>query len=267
LSMNAEISVVVPLRNEGPNVAPLAQQVFNALRNESRAVELILVDDGSTDDTWDRIGEARRADGRVRAERHERSRGQSAALWTGFQASRGSLIATLDGDLQNDPADLPGMLKDLTAYDMVCGVRTKRQDTQVRRISSAIARWARRSMLGVDFRDSGCNLRVFKRAVLETLPPFDGLHRFMPILAHGGGARVKETPVTHHPRVAGRTKYGIANRLGRGICDLIMVRWYLKRQIKTMTLAESPAAAETGLRGSKDDRRPSEPKSDARCLM
>ena len=108
--MNPEISVVVPLRNEGPNVAPLARQVFSALRDEPRGIEWILVDDGSTDDTWDRIGEVRRADGRVRALRHGRSRGQSAALWTGFKASRGNLIATLDGDLQNDPADLPGML-------------------------------------------------------------------------------------------------------------------------------------------------------------
>jgi dolichol-phosphate mannosyltransferase len=250
--MSAEISVVVPLRNEGPNVAPLAQQVFSALRDEARAIELILVDDGSTDDTWDQIAVARRADGRVRAMRHDRSRGQSAALWTGFRASQGQVIATLDGDLQNDPADFPAMLKELTTCDMVCGVRTKRQDTAVRRISSAIARWARRAMLGVDFRDSGCNLRVFKRAVLETLPPFDGLHRFMPILAHGGGALVKEVPVTHHPRVAGRTKYGIANRLGRGICDLVMVRWYLKRQIKTMAPAESPAAREAGLPAGKE---------------
>ena len=232
--MKPDISVVIPLRNEGPNVATLAQRTLEALRNEPRELELILVDDGSTDDTWERIQEARRADGRVRALRHARSFGQSAALWTGFKASQGGIIATLDGDLQNDPADLPAMLKELAAWDMVCGVRTKRQDTAVRRISSAIARQARKTALGVDFRDSGCNLRVFKRAVLETIPPFDGLHRFMPILAHGAGARVKEMPVTHHPRTAGRTKYGVWNRLGRGIYDLAMVRWYLKRQIKTM---------------------------------
>jgi hypothetical protein len=105
----------------------------------------------------------------------------------------------------------------------------------------------------VDFRDSGCNLRVFKRAVLETLPPFNGLHRFMPILAQGGGALVKETPVAHHPRVAGRTKYGIGNRLGRGIYDLLMVRWYLKRQIKTMMPGEIPVAAEAGVPAGRED--------------
>jgi dolichol-phosphate mannosyltransferase len=232
--MNPELSIVIPLRNEAPNVVPLATRVLAALHLESRALELLLVDDGSTDDTWARILEARRADNRVRGLRHARGLGQSAALWTGFKASRGTVIATLDGDLQNDPADLPAMLTALEECDMVCGVRAKRRDTVVRRISSAVARFARRAALGVDFRDSGCNLRVFKRAVLEALPPFDGLHRFIPILAHGAGARVREVPVTHHPRTAGRTKYGVWNRLGRGIYDLAMVRWFLKRQIKTM---------------------------------
>jgi dolichol-phosphate mannosyltransferase len=254
--MNPEISVVVPLRNEGPNVVPLARQVFNALGNEPRGIELILVDDGSTDDTWERIAEARRADGRVRGLRHARSRGQSAALWTGFKASRSEVIATLDGDLQNDPADLPKMLTELTSCDMVCGVRTQRHDAALRRISSAVARWARKAVLGVDFRDSGCNLRVLKRSVLETLPPFDGLHRFMPILAQGGGAVVREMPVTHHPRTAGLTKYGIGNRLGRGICDLVMVRWYLKRQIKTMAPVQTPAAAEAAVTTGKEASRP-----------
>jgi dolichol-phosphate mannosyltransferase len=242
--MNPELSVVVPLRNEGPNVAPLTRRILDALRDEPRELEIIQVDDGSTDDTWARILEARSADGRVRGLRHTASRGQSAALWTGFKASRGTVIATLDGDLQNDPADLPAMLRELTACDMVCGVRAKRRDTAVRRVSSAIARLARRVALGVDFRDSGCNLRVFKRSVLETIPPFDGLHRFMPILAHGAGATVKEMPVTHHARTAGRTKYGVWNRLGRGIYDLAMVRWYLKRQIKTMSPAALPTETE-----------------------
>jgi dolichol-phosphate mannosyltransferase len=258
--MNPEISVVVPLRNEGPNVEPLAQRVFTAIGNGPREVELILVDDGSTDDTWDRITEARRSDERVRALRHPESRGQSAALWSGFRASRGTIIATLDGDLQNDPADLPNMLKELAAYDMVCGVRTKRNDTWVRRVSSAIARQARKFVLRVDFRDSGCNLRVFKRSVLEAIPPFDGLHRFMPILAHGAGAKVKEMPVVHHPRTAGRTKYGVWNRLGRGIYDLAMVRWYLRRQIKTMAPVESPAPAAAPVPDSTAERRAAIPR-------
>jgi dolichol-phosphate mannosyltransferase len=238
--MNAETSVVVPLYNEARNVAPLVQKIFAAFREEQRPLELILVDDRSTDETWEEILKARRADSRIRALRHERQSGQSAALWTGFQASRGEVIATLDGDLQNDPADLPQMLARLESCDMVCGVRVGRKDTVVRRLSSVIARCARRVVLGVDFRDSGCNLRVFKRSVLKLLPAFDGLHRFVPILAHGGGAIVREMPVTHHARVAGLSKYGIGNRLGRGITTLALVRRCLKGQVPASKPIEVP---------------------------
>jgi len=229
--MTPAISVVVPLYNEARNVQPLTQRIFEAFREEKRAIELILVDDRSTDDTWQEILTARRADSRIRALRHQSQSGQSAALWTGFQASRAEVIATLDGDLQNDPADLPRMLAELSTCDMVCGVRVGRQDRWVRKVSSVVARAARRIVLGVDFRDSGCNLRVLKRSVLKLLPAFDGLHRFMPILAHGRGAIVKEMPVVHHARTAGLSKYGIRNRLGRGISGLALVRRCLKGQV------------------------------------
>jgi dolichol-phosphate mannosyltransferase len=199
---------------------------------------LILVDDASTDGTWERILEVQRADKRVRAVRHARNSGQSAALWTGFGVSQGSIIATLDGDLQNDPADLPLLLEALASADLVCGVRTKRMDNALRRVSSKVARWARKLVLGVDFRDSGCNLRAFKRSVLQTLFPFDGLHRFMPIVAQGAGAVVVEMPVNHRPRIAGSSKYGVWNRLGRGIADLAMIAWYRKRQLKNISFVE-----------------------------
>jgi dolichol-phosphate mannosyltransferase len=225
-----EISVIAPLWNERENARALAEQVFAAFRNERQGIELILVDDASTDGTWEEILEAQRADGRVRAIRHTRNSGQSAALWTGFTASRGEIIATLDGDLQNDPADLPRLIEALASADLVCGVRTKRMDNALRRFSSRVARWARKLVLGVDFRDSGCNLRAFKRPVLKTLFPFDGLHRFMPIVAQG--------PVAHRPRVAGVSKYGVWNRLGRGICDLAMIAWYRKRQLKNISSTE-----------------------------
>ena len=230
--MLPQLSIVVPLHNEGPNVLPLAAQIFAALRQEPRDLELILVDDASTDDTWQRMLETRRADPRVRALRQPRAAGQSAALWTGFQAARGGVIATLDGDLQNDPADLPGMLAELAHCDLVCGVRTKRRDTRVRRFSGYVARLARRLVFRVDFRDTGCGLRVFKKSVLATIPAFNGFHRFMPVIAHGGGAVVKEIPVAHRARVAGRSKYGVWSRLGRGLWDLAGLRWFLKRQLK-----------------------------------
>jgi glycosyltransferase involved in cell wall biosynthesis len=233
-----ELSVIAPLWNEEENVLPLAAQVFESLRHERRRLELILVDDASTDSTWDRILQAQRTDPRVRAIRHTHNSGQSAALWTGFLSSRGGILATLDGDLQNDPADLPRMIEALNSADLVCGVRTKRMDNGLRRFSSRVARGARKLALGVDFRDSGCNLRVLKRSVLQTLFPFDGLHRFMPILADGAGVKVIEMPVGHRPRIAGVSKYGVWNRLGRGICDLAMIAWYRKRQLKNVTSKE-----------------------------
>lgn len=233
-----KLSVVVPFWNEEQNVVPLAEQVLQALKNEACALELLLVDDASTDGTWQQMLRAQQADARVRPVRLLRHSGQSAALWAGFSASRGSLIATLDGDLQNDPMDLPRMIKELAGYDLVCGVRTKRMDNRLRRISTAVARWARKTALGVDFRDTGCNLRVFKRSILGTLFPFDGLHRFMPILAHSAGARVLELPVTHHPRTAGKSKYGVWNRLGRGLWDLVGVAWYRQRQLTNLATTE-----------------------------
>ena len=242
-----DISVIAPLWNEQDNVRPLSEQVFAAFEKQPRPIELILVDDASTDGTWEEILKVQRADRRVRAIRHGRNRGQSAALWTGFTASRGGIIATLDGDLQNDPADFPRMLESLASADLVCGVRTKRMDNNMRRISSRIARAARKLVLGVDFQDSGCNLRVFKRSVLQTLFPFDGLHRFMPILADGAGAVVLEIPVAHRPRIAGVSKYGVWNRLGRGICDLAMIAWYRKRQLSNIASTEHvPPKEDTG---------------------
>src|SRR5579859_324166 len=227
-----EISIIVPMFNEAENVAPLVQQVFAALREERRPFELVLVDDASTDGTWERILAAQQADPRVRGLRHARNSGQSAALWTGFRGTRGAIIATMDGDLQNDPADFPRMLAELDRHDLVCGVRVKRRDNFLRRASARVARAARKAALGVDFTDTGCGLRVFKRTVLDGLFAFNGFHRFMPVLAHGGGAKVCEVAVNHRPRVAGVSKYGLWNRLGRGIIDLFGVAWFQKRRIK-----------------------------------
>ncbi len=237
-STPVELSLVVPLYNESENVLPLARRIFEVFANDRRSLELILVDDGSTDATWQQMLSARQTDGRVRALRHLKRSGQSAALWTGWLASRGAVIGTLDGDLQNDPADLLQMLAALEACDLVCGVRTKRQDNGLRRLSTRVARLARRLVLGVDFKDTGCNLRVFKRSLLQKFFPFDGLHRFLPVLAHHAGAVVLELPVSHKARVAGASKYGLWNRLGRGILDLAAMAWYRRRQIANVEAVE-----------------------------
>ncbi|MEK7675716.1 MAG: glycosyltransferase family 2 protein [Verrucomicrobiota bacterium] len=236
--MPCDISVIVPVFNEADNILPLAQEVAAALIHELRSYELVFVDDGSTDDTWARIQQARRSDARVRGLRHARNAGQSAALWTGLQATASPIIATLDGDRQNDPADLPKLLAELNQADFVCGVRTNRQDNFLRRVSSRVARQARKLVLGVDFSDTGCALRAFKRTALQGVFAFNGWHRFLPVLVHGGGASAREIPVHHRPRVAGVSKYGIWNRLGRGIFDLFAVAWFQKRRLRPVPLAE-----------------------------
>ncbi len=223
---------------------PLVRQIFAALERQPRPVEVLLIDDASTDETWQQMLEAQRSEPRVRAVRLLAHGGQSAALWAGFQAGRGEVIATLDGDLQNDPADLLPMLEQLDNCDVVCGVRMQRRDGTLRRFSSLVARRARERVLGVDFRDSGCNLRVFKRSVVPLLLPFNGMHRFLPILAHDAGAVVREVLVSHRPRTAGQSKYGIWNRLGRGICDLAMIAWYRKRQLRNVPVTEHTRAGE-----------------------
>jgi dolichol-phosphate mannosyltransferase len=238
--MPPQISIIVPLFNEVDNVAPLVRQVFAAFQNEPRPLELVLVDDASTDGTWEQIIAANKADTRVRGLRHARNSGQSAALWTGFRGTCAPILMTLDGDLQNDPADLPKLLAKLDQYDVVCGMRAARQDNFVRRCSSRIARAARKAILGVDFQDTGCALRVFKRTALDRLFAFNGFHRFLPVLAHATGARVCEVAVNHRPRLAGVSKYGIWNRLGRGVVDLFVIAWYQKRQIPPIAVSTVP---------------------------
>ena len=230
--VSAAISVIVPVFNESENVAPMLREVAAAMKSQSSAWELVFVDDASTDDTWNRIAEAHRAESRVRGLRHKRNAGQSAAVWTGIIATTTPILCTLDGDLQNDPADLPGMIAELNTVDFVSGMRLSRQDTWVRKVSSRIARRARRAALGVDFRDTGCAIRAFKREALAGVFPFNGLHRFLPVLVHGGGFKTREVPVNHRPRVAGVSKYGVWNRLGRGIYDLLAMAWYQKRRYR-----------------------------------
>ncbi len=235
-----EIAVIVPVFNEAENIAPLAREILAALAPLNRPFEIVFVDDASTDATWSDIAAERAKDPRVRGLRHARNAGQSAAVWTGLQATTAPILCTLDGDRQNDPADLPRLLAELATCDFACGARMNRQDTFVRRASSRVARWARSAVLGVDFADTGCALRAFRRSALAGLFPFNGLHRFLPVLVHGGGATVREIPVNHRPRVAGVSKYGVWNRLGRGVADLFALAWYQRRRLRPVPFSEQP---------------------------
>lgn len=233
-----KLSIIVPVFNEAPNILPLAREVHAAMSSSGQSYELLFVDDASTDDTALQVAEAQRTFSEVRGLRLQQRTGQSGALWTGIHATTSPVVATLDGDLQNDPRDLPRLLRELKDCDFVCGVRCKRCDSWVRRVSTRVARWARRKVLKVDFTDTGCAVRVFRRSVLDGLFAFDGLHRFLPVLVHANGARTKQLPICHRPRTAGCSKYGVWNRLGRGIYDLIAVCWWLKRRIGRVTATE-----------------------------
>ena len=236
--MEKELSIIVPVYNEEGNILPLLEQVQEAFADRYLNYELVFVDDGSSDSTWQKIVQARAMDHRVRGLRHLKNSGQSAALWTGITASTAPVLATLDGDLQNDPADLPKLLDTLEDCDFVCGVRTKRNDNWLRRVSTKVARRARRCALKVDFADTGCAVRVFKRSVLKGLFPFNGIHRFLPVLVHANGAKTRQIPIQHRPRICGVSKYGLHNRLWRGIYDLIAVAWYQKRRIGEIPTVE-----------------------------
>jgi dolichol-phosphate mannosyltransferase len=234
----AEISIIVPVYNEADNILPMMREVASAMTALGRDWELLFVDDASTDSTPEKIIAATQTNPHVRGIRHQRNAGQSAAVWTGIQATRSPIVCTLDGDLQNNPADLPAMIAELDRVDFVSGMRLTRQDSWLRKVSSRIARFARKAALGVDFRDTGCAIRAFKRSALAGVFPFNGLHRFLPILVHGGGARTLEMPVSHRPRVAGVSKYGVWNRLGRGIYDLLAISWYQRRRYRPVDVIE-----------------------------
>jgi glycosyltransferase involved in cell wall biosynthesis len=224
------LSLVVPAYDEVENLRPLHERVRDGL-GDGLAWELVLVDDGSHDDSWQVMQELARADRRVRCVRMRRNSGQSAATFAGLWAARGALLATMDADLQNDPADLPRMLAELGEHDAVVGYRLRRQDSAVRRASSWIANRVRNAISGDRIRDTGCALKLFRRDAVLSLPVFDGAHRFLPTLLRYRGFSVVEHPVSHAPRVRGASKYGIRNRVLRAFLDLLAVRWMRSRML------------------------------------
>lgn len=220
------ISVVIPVRNEAPNIAPLVAEITVALAGISH--EIICVDDGSTDATSLELGKLPA----VRRLRHRRSCGQSAAIITGVRAARGAWIATLDGDGQNDPADIPRLLVRADAAGelvMVIGHRVKRQDSWVKRRTSRLANRIYSVILGDATPDAGCGLKLFPRALFLELPHFDHMHRFLSALALRAGATVLSEPVNHRPRTRGVSNYGTLDRLAVSVFDLLAVVWLQRR--------------------------------------
>jgi len=220
------VSVVVPLFNEEENVPILQGELTSALSGLD--YEIIFVDDGSTDGTVRRIA----PDPRVRLVQFERNAGQSAAMYAGLNSARGNVAVLIDGDLQNDPADIPRLLAEVErGADLVCGYRAQRKDTVVKRITSRVANFVRSRFTKDGVRDTGCTLKAMKRECVTALLPFKGMHRFIPALVKGAGYRLVEIPVNHRPRKFGLSKYGLGNRALRATTDMFGVRWLLSRRL------------------------------------
>jgi dolichol-phosphate mannosyltransferase len=220
------LSVVVPLFNEEQNVPILQAELAAALAGIDH--EIIFVDDGSIDSTSARIVR----EPHVRLLQFERNAGQSAAMFAGLNAARGAVAVLLDGDLQNDPADIPRLVAEIDrGADLVCGYRAQRKDTLVKRITSRIANFVRSRFTKDGVRDTGCTLKAMRRECISTLVPFKGMHRFIPALVKGAGYRLVEIPVNHRPRKFGESKYGLGNRAVRATVDMFGVRWLLSRRL------------------------------------
>jgi dolichol-phosphate mannosyltransferase len=229
MNENPVISVVVPVRNEAPNISPLVNEITAALAGVPH--EIIYVDDGSTDTSGAELA-ALTSTHPLRWLRHTQSCGQSAAVVTGVRAAKGAWIATLDGDGQNDPADIPALLARALAAQgpiLVAGHRTKRRDNWRKRISSRIANKIRAALLNDHTPDTGCGLKLFPRDLFLSLPHFDHMHRYLPALFIRAGAEVVSVPVNHRPRERGVSNYGTIDRLLVGIPDLFGVWWLMRR--------------------------------------
>ncbi|HEV3409465.1 MAG TPA: glycosyltransferase family 2 protein [Chthoniobacterales bacterium] len=219
------VSVVVPLFNEEENVPILQGELTAALQPYD--YEIIFVDDGSSDATISRIT----PDARVRVLSFAKNAGQSAAMYAGLQAVRGEIAVLIDGDLQNDPADIPKLIAEVErGADLVCGYRAQRKDTLTKRLTSRIANFVRSRFTKDYVRDTGCTLKAMRRECIRTLVPFKGMHRFIPALVRGAGYKLVEVPVNHRPRKFGVSKYGLGNRALRATIDMFGVRWLLSRQ-------------------------------------
>src|SRR5438105_14830739 len=236
--MSAELSVVVPMRNESPNVRQLYLELTAALGESGQPYEIIAIDDGSTDDTFTVLADLQTRDSRLRVVRFRRNFGQTAAFAAGFAYARGRLIVTMDGDLQNDPRDLPGMIRMLEqqSLDIVCGWRRDRKDAFLnRRLPSMIANTIISLTTGVKLHDYGCSLKVFRAEVVKPMRLYGEMHRFLPAIASEQGVMIAEVPVNHRARPHGRSKYGIG-RTVRVVLDLLTVKFLLSYSTRPLQL-------------------------------
>jgi glycosyltransferase involved in cell wall biosynthesis len=230
--MEPSVSVVVPAYNEAENLPALLAELRPPLEALGRPYEVVLVDDGSTDATREVLAGLAGQYPALRVVRFRRNAGQSAAFLAGFAEARGEVVVTLDADLQNNPADIPELVRRLEGHDAVLGVRAKRRDSFLRRLSSRVANAVRRAATGDGLTDVGCSLKAFRREHVLDLPRFNGVHRFFGTLLVWKGCRVVELAVDHRPRRAGKAKYNLRNRAFRTLLDLLAMRWLRSRTVR-----------------------------------
>jgi dolichol-phosphate mannosyltransferase len=224
------LSVIIPVFNEEGNVAPLQTELESVLKEVP--YEIVFVDDGSQDRTVQRI----RCGPQVKVVKLTRNSGQSAAIYAGLTTASGDLLILIDGDLQNDPKDIPRLVAEIEkGFDLVCGYRLNRKDSWLKRVQSAIANGIRSRFTKDGIRDTGCTLKAMRRECRQALIPFNGMHRFIPALIKGLGYKITEIPVNHRPRGSGVSKYNFGNRAFRATMDMLGVRWLLGRQIRVQT--------------------------------
>jgi glycosyltransferase involved in cell wall biosynthesis len=235
MNNNPVISLIIPCRNEENNLRPLVAAIQRAVEPLDLAYEIIITDDASRDNSWEVLKQLAGSDPRICGQRLACNSGQSAAIWAGVKAARGQYLVTLDADLQNDPGDLPKFIEALKRFDCVCGTRVKSRalgDNFTKRASSAIANWVRNTVSGDTMSDAACCFRAFRRECAGDLKFFKGMHRFLPTLFKIEGYTVTEIAITHHPRVSGRSHYGVWDRLLPALCDLMAVCWMKKRMFR-----------------------------------
>lgn len=242
--MTPELSIVIPLRDEELNVEPLHEELTRVLVSLRRPYEIILIDDGSVDGTFARLAAVRQRDARVRVVRFVRNFGQTAAFAAGFALARAPFIVTSDGDLQNDPADIPRLLDLARTHDVVCGWRRDRKDNSLTRLAPSVAaNWLLGLVSGIRLHDTGCSLKVFRAEVVKPLKLRPGMHRYLPAIASQLGGRVTEAVVNHRPRRFGRSKYGLS-RTFTVAGDLLRLRSLMRGAVDPA--ADTPPLYEVG---------------------
>lgn len=225
------ISVIAPVYNEKENIKRFIEKVEIALKKRFDSYEIILVDDGSTDGSKELLDREAERNGHVKVYHFTKNNGQTAALAAGFKACTGDFVVTMDSDLQTDPEDIYILLAYITEYDMVNGRRATREDGINKKISSLIGNGMRNLITGDDIKDTGCPLKLFKKEVVDTFHLYEGMHRFLPTLSKINGFKVIEVPVRHYDREYGQSKYGVFNRLFKGLKDAFAIRWMKKRKL------------------------------------